>query len=49
MIFAPFEADSQLAYLYRNDIIDGIITEDSDLLVYVFKNNYLLFRDATYY
>ena len=31
---APYEADSQLAYLEKEGIIDGIITEDSDLLVF---------------
>lgn len=36
MIRAPFEADPQLAYLYHKGIINAIITEDSDLLVYVF-------------
>lgn len=33
-VVAPYEADSQLAYLERKGIIDGIITEDSDLLVF---------------
>ncbi|KAL1602822.1 Rad2 nuclease [Paraconiothyrium brasiliense] len=31
---APYEADSQLAYLERKSIIDGILSEDSDLLVF---------------
>lgn len=31
---APYEADAQLAYLEKNNIIDGVITEDSDLLVF---------------
>jgi exonuclease 1 len=33
-IVAPYEADSQLAYLEKQGIISGIISEDSDLLVF---------------
>lgn len=33
-IIAPYEADAQLAYLSRNNIVDIIITEDSDLLAF---------------
>lgn len=33
-IVAPYEADSQLAYLERKGIINGILSEDSDLLVF---------------
>ncbi|EPX70482.1 exonuclease I Exo1 [Schizosaccharomyces octosporus yFS286] len=33
-IVAPYEADSQLVYLEKEKIIDGIITEDSDMLVF---------------
>lgn len=33
-IVAPYEADAQLAYLEKRGIIDGIVTEDSDLLVF---------------
>ncbi|KDN52223.1 hypothetical protein K437DRAFT_293160 [Tilletiaria anomala UBC 951] len=33
-IVAPYEADAQLAYLEKEGIIEGIITEDSDLLVF---------------
>lgn len=33
-IVAPYEADAQLAYLYMNQIVDLVITEDSDLLAY---------------
>lgn len=33
-VVAPYEADAQLAYLEREGIVDGVITEDSDLLVY---------------
>ncbi|KAH0562091.1 hypothetical protein GP486_003207 [Trichoglossum hirsutum] len=33
-IVAPYEADAQLVYLERNGIISGILSEDSDLLVF---------------
>ncbi|RPD69427.1 PIN domain-like protein [Lentinus tigrinus ALCF2SS1-7] len=33
-VVAPYEADAQLAYLERVGVVDGIITEDSDLLVF---------------
>ena len=33
-LVAPYEADSQLAYLSKKKFIDVVITEDSDLLVF---------------
>lgn len=33
-IVAPYEADAQLAYLERQGIIQGMLSEDSDLLVF---------------
>ena len=33
-IIAPYEADSQLAYLSKSNYVDVIISEDSDLLVF---------------
>lgn len=36
-VVAPFEADSQLAYLEKQGIINGVISEDSDLLVFGVK------------
>ena len=37
-VVAPYEADAQLAFLEQNGHVDGIITEDSDLLVFGCKN-----------
>lgn len=37
-IVAPYEADAQLAYLERIGLVSGIITEDSDLLVFGCQN-----------
>ena len=33
-VVAPYEADAQLVYLERKGIINGILSEDSDLLVF---------------
>ncbi|KAL4956440.1 PIN domain-like protein [Aspergillus filifer] len=33
-VVAPYEADAQLVYLEKQGLIDGIISEDSDLLVF---------------
>ena len=33
-VVAPYEADSQMVYLERRGIINGILSEDSDLLVF---------------
>jgi len=33
-VVAPYEADAQLVYLEQKGIIDGILSEDSDLLVF---------------
>ena len=33
-VVAPYEADAQMAFLERTGVVDGILTEDSDLLVF---------------
>ncbi len=33
-IVAPYEADAQLAYLQKEGIVELVITEDSDMLVF---------------
>ena len=33
-VVAPYEADAQLAYLFREGLVDGVISEDSDLLAF---------------
>ncbi len=37
-IVAPYEADSQLAYLNKTNYVDFVITEDSDLLLFGAKS-----------
>jgi len=37
VLVAPYEADAQLAYLEQQGIIDGVLSEDSDLLVFGVK------------
>ena len=36
-VVAPYEADAQLAYLEQKGIINGVLSEDSDLLVFGVK------------
>lgn len=33
-IVAPYEADAQLAYMYKQGVISGVVSEDSDLLAF---------------
>ena len=44
IIFAPYEADCQLAYLQKEGLIDYVVSDDMDLLV--FGSNILL-KDFT--
>ncbi|KAF8652373.1 hypothetical protein AX16_004401 [Volvariella volvacea WC 439] len=37
-VVAPYEADAQLAYLERMGLVDAVLTEDSDLLVFGCRN-----------
>ena len=43
-IVAPYEADGQLAYLAQQDLVDLVITEDSDLLCQNIQN--IMFKYA---
>ena len=33
-IIAPYEADAQLAYMARNRLVAGVLTNDADLVAY---------------
>ena len=48
-IVAPYEADSQLAYLSIQGIVDLVITEDSDLLVFGCKKVILIVYTYLYH
>ena len=37
-VVAPYEADAQMAYLEKIGLVHGVITEDSDLLVFGCKH-----------
>lgn len=39
-IVAPYEADPQMVYLEKIGLVDGILSEDSDLLILDVKINY---------
>ena len=39
-IVAPYEADAQLAYMYKTGRADVVITEDSDLIAFGVKKKF---------
>ncbi|KAI9593067.1 putative exonuclease [Syncephalis fuscata] len=47
-VVAPYEADAQLAYLSRTGVVDAIITEDSDLLVFGCSRKQVIFKMDQY-
>ncbi|KAG9392557.1 Exonuclease 1 EXO1 [Carpediemonas membranifera] len=48
VIIAPYEADPQLAFLYREGLVDLVITEDSDMIPFGVKHMLLkLQNDGT--
>jgi exonuclease-1 len=47
-VVAPYEADSELAYLARNNLVDFVMTEDSDLFIYGAKNLLIKLDDNSY-
>ncbi len=52
-VVSPMEAEAQCATLNRNDLCDGSITEDSDIILFgakkVYKNVFNQKRDAELY
>ena len=52
-VVSPMEAEAQCATLNRNDLCDGSITEDSDIILFgakkVYKNIFNQKRDAELY
>lgn len=49
-MIAPYQADAQVAYLVKTNVVDFAITEDSDLIAYgceriIFKLNLNGFAD----
>lgn len=47
-VIAPYEADSQLAYMSLSGYIHSIVTEDSDLIVYGCNNILFKLRNGDY-
>uniref|UniRef100_A0A1I7V525 Exonuclease 1 n=1 Tax=Caenorhabditis tropicalis TaxID=1561998 RepID=A0A1I7V525_9PELO len=47
IIVAPYEADAQLAYLMEAKLVDAVITEDSDLIVFGCEKIYFKWQSAT--
>lgn len=47
IVVAPYEADAQLAYLMQANLVDAVITEDSDLIVFGCEKIYFKWQSAT--
>ncbi|CAL2037641.1 unnamed protein product [Caenorhabditis brenneri] len=47
IVVAPYEADAQLAYLMESKLVDSVITEDSDLIVFGCEMIYFKWQAAT--
>lgn len=47
IVVAPYEADAQLAYLMQSHLVDAVITEDSDLIVFGCEMIYFKWQSAT--
>ena len=46
-LVAPYEADAQLAYLSRSNVVDAVISEDSDVII-MLKPDYINLMKQTF-
>ncbi|CAI5444948.1 unnamed protein product [Caenorhabditis angaria] len=46
IVVAPYEADAELAYLMKSKLVDALITEDSDLIVFGCEKIYFKWQIA---
>ncbi|CAB3401373.1 unnamed protein product [Caenorhabditis bovis] len=47
IVVAPYEADAQLAYLMKAELVDAVITEDSDLIVFGCETIYFKWQSGS--
>ncbi|UMM25641.1 hypothetical protein L5515_005377 [Caenorhabditis briggsae] len=47
VVVAPYEADAQLAYLMQSKLVDAVVTEDSDLIVFGCETIYFKWQSVT--